>query len=138
MTAYKSTYKSPQRWLDYKREELAARIIGGRSKVDRNIMNNTVVRYEEDDDTYIIKYHNTDIITYHENHISIDTDGWETATTKLRLNTHTPFSFWQEKSIWYFSVPDTAGEYRYIDGLKFVAEEDVWCVRLPNNLEVNV
>lgn len=135
MTIYSS---SPQRWLDYKRDELGDHILGGRSKYHRNLMHNTVVRFEEEDDTYIIRYHNTDIITYYEDHILIDVDGWETVTTKVRLNAHTPFSFWQEKGIWYFSVPETAGEYRYLDGLKFVAEEDKWYVRLPSNLEVNV
>ena len=73
MTSYSS---SPQRWLDYKRDDLAGHIAGGRSKTERNLMHNTTVRYDEEDDTFIIRYHNTDIITYHDDHIVIDIDGW--------------------------------------------------------------
>jgi hypothetical protein len=99
-------------------------------------MNNTVVRYSPpldnrncyEEGKVIIKYHATDIIEYTYDGIYIDCKGWLTPTTKLRLNNHTPFRFWSEKGVWYFSVPcdNYEARYEYFDGTKFTACSSDW------------
>lgn len=55
------------------------------SKV-KKIANNT---YKIDTpDGYIIRLHNTDIVTVHGNSITLNSGGWKTKTTKERINDH--------------------------------------------------
>jgi hypothetical protein len=34
----------------------------------------------------IVRYHNTDVVTFTDKTITLDSGGWETVTTKLRMN----------------------------------------------------
>lgn len=36
--------------------------------------------------TTIIRYHDTDVVKFNDRTIQLDTGGWKTATTKLRMN----------------------------------------------------
>jgi hypothetical protein len=126
-----------------------------RAKRDElKIMHNTTLRCEGD--SYIIRYHETDIITYEpDGSILIDCDGWLTSTTKHRLNEFTPFSFsgacWSgysraplvnRHSPWqtYYGghEPENAGEnwvlhadepFHYRDGMRMKLVGDRWTVR---------
>jgi len=65
-----------------------------------------------------IRYHHTDIITYHPNgNIIINVNGWLTSTTKERLNNYLP-SQWrinQINKIWYLA--NNSHSYAYKDGI---------------------
>jgi hypothetical protein len=75
-------------------------IANGRNKTSRKAANNTVVRIENGD--AIIKLHNTDIVTLHENNTAtLNTGGWQTVTTKERINRYTNAGISQRNSIWY-------------------------------------
>lgn len=48
---------------------------------------------EGSEDSYVIKFHSTDIIKYRPNgDVELDTGGWNTYTTKKRMNDWTPDS----------------------------------------------
>jgi len=52
-----------------------------------------------------VKYHDTDIVTYHPNgKIELRCNGWYTTTTKQNLSVFSPFSVWQEKGEWYVNT----------------------------------
>lgn len=94
-----------------------SRFIGDKSS--KILGNNTVVR-RIDADTVAIKYHNTDILTISQDDtIKINTNGYETVTTKDRLNQFLRckgFYIFQKKGVWYISDrKDTAA---YFDGMR--------------------
>ena len=67
--------------------------------------NNTFARYLEDG-AITVRYHETDILTYHiDGTFSVDVDGWHTSTTAYRLNTYLP-------SRWSVRGPSRSG-WRY-------------------------
>lgn len=69
--------------------------------------------------TYI-RYHNTDVVRFNESEITLKTNGWNTATTKARMNQasneyNLGFSVSQRKNEWYVMTPD--GEIPFKDGM---------------------
>lgn len=85
----------------------------------KKLDNNTYARREEDGTT-AIKLHETDIITVHPNHtITITTGGWQTVTTKERLNSYL-FGYvriWQEHGFWFLSEPLGGSTIPWQDGI---------------------
>jgi len=98
----------------------ASGLLTGRCKNRRKLANNTYL--ERRSEQIAVKLHTTDIITYSPNgEIELNSGGWQTVTTKERLNRYAPVCIWQENSIWYVSTggawsadPD---RYLYADGL---------------------
>ena len=68
----------------------------------KKVANNTF-KVTFDDDSYVIKLHNTDILCVSKNRIVYNNGGWFTVTTKQRLNEFGPVRISQSKNIWYFS-----------------------------------
>ena len=52
----------------------------------RKVANNTFEVYDKEGNRIAIRLHNTDIITFDNNKVIIDSGGWQTHTTKSRLN----------------------------------------------------
>ena len=49
-----------------------------------------------------IRYHHTDIVTFKNNgDIVLNTNGWETSSTRERINEYSPFYIIQKDYIWY-------------------------------------
>jgi len=71
------------------------------------------------DGSFEIKLHGHPIITIHPNHISLDSCGHKTMTTKARLNTFSPVGIYviQRNYEWYVTVP--------------TFEDTVWCEEVP-------
>ena len=73
------------------------------------------------DGTRAIRLHKTDIITFTANRIVLNANGWETVTTKARMNEYLPFytglGVSQRKYKWYVATQD--GEVPYYDGMMF-------------------
>jgi hypothetical protein len=65
------------------------------------IANNThLVRRNEE--TIAVRLHSTDVVTYYKDgDVMLNSGGWQTVTTKDRMNRFSPYSVWQEKGIWY-------------------------------------
>jgi hypothetical protein len=70
-----------------------------------------------------IKYHETDVITYHpDGRIVARNGGYQTSTTKARINEYSPIRVWASKGMWYadFVGRDTAApRVIFADGLTF-------------------
>ena len=92
----------------------------GRKTGRRPVENNTYVSFKCDDlgGTVNIRLHNTDIITFlaHCDAYIINSGGWQTVTTKARLNKYMPdATVWSEKGIWYVGYYDKT--YNFQDGM---------------------
>ena len=86
-------------------------------KIDRN-----TYLIKRDDETIVVRLHQTDIISFKKNGtIILDSGGWRTVTTKDRMNKFLPdnYGIMQEKGIWYIKITN---EYKkdliYSDGIK--------------------
>src|SRR5690349_8930926 len=77
----------------------AIEILNG--KTSRKLANNTYLQ-RRDDKTIAVKLHDTDVVTYTtDEKIILNSGGWRTVTTKERINTFSPLTVYQNKSIWY-------------------------------------
>lgn len=82
------------------------------------------------DGSFEIKLHGHPIITIHPNHITLDSCGYKTVTTKARMNTLTPvgINVIQRKWNWYVTVPSFEDnvwgeEVSFYDGIKLEVKE---------------
>ncbi len=92
----------------------------------RKIGNNTFeITYENGDRA--IRLHYTDVVTTHpDGSYTLDSGGWDTVTTKQRMNQYSNASVWQEDYTWYVqsnrpTVACPAGDepLKFYDGMKF-------------------
>lgn len=103
--------KTANEWREY--------IDAGRSKIYRKIAGNTTVR--KIDDGVAIKLHETDIVTILDNGRTIlNTGGWQTVTTKERINRYTKARIYQRASVWYIS-DKTGNDSLFYDGMRISA-----------------
>lgn len=64
------------------------------------IANNTRL-FKRGDDAYAVKLHDTDVVTIHEDGTyTYNSGGWQTLTTKERINRYSPLRLYQERGIW--------------------------------------
>ena len=82
----------------------------------------TSVRTE--DGTTTIRYHQTDVVKFNkvEGWIQLDSGGWHTVTTKLRMNQAANqfglgYSVYQRKGEWFVDTPD-GRTLDFADGMK--------------------
>lgn len=91
----------------------------GRDKTKRKIGNNTIL-HKVDEGTVAVKLHDTDIIQIHKGDTyTLNSGGWQTVTTKARINEHSPARLRQHKNVWYI------GNVEYADGIKLDKEGKV-------------
>ncbi len=85
----------------------------------RRIGNNTFKVFYKNGD-HAIRLHKTDIITWRANKVILNTNGWQTLTSKARMNEYLPtfkgVRVYQSKHIWYVNTPEGAVEY--YDGIE--------------------
>ena len=96
--------------------EQADKKLQGRNKDSRKVANNTYLQRREEG-KIVLKLHNTDIITWLPNgEAEFYAGGYQTVTTKSRMNEYTPsLSIYQKKGIWYWSNGEA---YEHFDRLK--------------------
>lgn len=64
-----------------------------------------------------LRYHDTDVVTYHpDGSLVLDSGGWRTVTTKDRLNQVGAVRVWSERSVWY--VGWHSGIHAFADGIR--------------------
>jgi len=87
--------------------EKADEVLQGRNKDSRKLENNTyLIRHK---DCIAVRLHATDIVTYYPNNTSkLNTGGWQTVTTKDRMNKYSKASILQRSSLWY--IEDENGD----------------------------
>jgi hypothetical protein len=72
--------------------------------LSRKIAHNTYVELRGGN-TFAIRFHQTDVVTYHpDGQIILNTGGWQTVTTKARLNTFTPARVYSDRRQWFVST----------------------------------
>lgn len=78
-------------------EELIKKGRGGKKKLDHNTYLETI-----DKDTFGVRLHATVVVAIHRNGTyTLDSGGWQTPTTKSRINDYGPCNVYQSKGIWY-------------------------------------
>ena len=83
----------------------AAEIIESQAKrgLDKKKLGNNTYLLKKDN-LFVIQLHRTDVITIHPSDIyELNTGGWQTATTKDRLNEFSPCRISQKRGVWYLA-----------------------------------
>lgn len=89
-------------------------IMDGVECVKSRLVDNNTVEYERADGSKVIRLHLTDIIIFNlDGSVTLDSGGWQTVTTKDRMNKYGRIGLHilQEKSVWY--VYDTISNSKY-------------------------
>ena len=82
------------------------------------IANNTV-KVILRDGTQIIRLHRTNIVTIKNGVYTLNSGGWQTLTTKDRINTFAPVRIYQKDFVWYID------DIQFFDGIKINSNGDV-------------
>jgi hypothetical protein len=105
--------------MDY---QSANQQLQGRCFQSRKLGNNTYLQRRDED--IAVRLHSTDVITFHpDGSITLDTGGWETVTTKDRINSYQPHSVWSERGTWFLTV--RGKQYVFEDGITIRANGTV-------------
>ncbi len=89
-------------------------------KVAKRVKNNTL--RIETETGYKIRLHNTDIIEYQNEDIILNSGGWQTRTTKERLNEYLPYGMYISQKNYEWTVHDTNTNQSvpFNDGMRIV------------------
>lgn len=97
----------------------AALLEGVKGVVKSKTMGCNTLEINYEDGRRAIRYHNTDVITWHVNgNIELNSGGWRTCTTKLRFNDFSPLRVNTDKGVWYV-YNGGAEPIPYYDGITF-------------------
>jgi len=80
-----------------------------------------------DEDTIVLRYHYTDIVTWSPGQVTINSGGWQTTTTKRRMNNWLPqvIRVWQTDWVWNVHINGLIIPFK--DGITFRQENHgVW------------
>jgi hypothetical protein len=87
--------------------ELLSRGRNGQKKLD-----NHTYLHRIDAQTIAVRLHDTDVVAIHDNGTyTLNTGGWQTVTTKDRINKFSPARLYQRNGLWY------VGEYVFEEGM---------------------
>ncbi len=88
----------------------------GRNRESRKIARNTYLKRRGV--SIAVQLHDTDVVTYSpDGSITLNSGGWNTVTTRDRMNTFSPFRVGTERGTAY--VSSNGKRYRYFDGITF-------------------
>lgn len=96
--------------------------IGNRE--ERNAGNNTTL-HRLDNGDIAVRLHYTDVVIYHSpdsehaNTVTLNSGGWQTVTTKERMNRFTNVRVYQEDYQWYVVEPPTYHPVEFADGDRY-------------------
>lgn len=93
-----ASYQNSLQTLEGLRDFVAA----GRNKTSRTLANNTTARILNDA-MVAIKLHQTDILIFTPNTVTLNSGGWLSVTTKERINRYTNAGISQKNGVWYMS-----------------------------------
>ena len=95
--------------------EAVKMVQGKRNKASRKIGNNTYAEILHDD-TVAIKLHSTYVVKINPNGTyTLNSGGWQTLTTKDRINQYNPVRVYQRKFEWFVKI--NGKEYPFMDGM---------------------
>ena len=93
----------------------------------RIVQNNTRISMSDSDYSVKVRLHNTDVVTFHKGgDITLNTDGWQTVTTKSRINNYLPEGYYlqQRKGEWILRYP-CGKVIPYSDGMRITESHTV-------------
>lgn len=97
-----------------------------RGKVERKVGNNTYL--VDRGDAVAMRLHDTDIVTWTADGITLDSGGWKTPTTKDRMTSilqRVGFSLWATRGEWALVRLSDRREWAYADGMTVYYDPDV-------------
>lgn len=99
--------------------EAAAHLLKGRDKDQRPLTGRSTILIRRDAHTIAVRYHATDVVTYHDDgRITLNSGGWRSMTTKERFGEYAPRSVAQVKGVWYMWYPGDKPAALYFDGIE--------------------
>lgn len=91
-------------------------LVGARSKIAGRPLAKNLRVFQRGDD-YAIRYHWTDIVTYHANgDVTLRHGGFHTSSTKANISDFSPIAVWQNKHNWYVTLAGRDIPFR--DGMR--------------------
>lgn len=85
----------------------------------RKLCNNTYLE-RIDDETFGVLYHRTYVVKIHKDGTyTLNNGGWETSTTKERMNAYSPVSIYQKNFIWYVGNSNLYEKTIFVNGMRF-------------------
>ena len=95
--------------------EAITMVRGKRNAKRRKVGNNTYAEILADN-SVAITLHSTDVVTIHEDGAyTLRTGGWQTVTTKDRINQYSPVRVYQRQYEWFVKI--NGKEYPFMEGM---------------------
>ena len=95
--------------------EAITMVRGKRNATRRKVGNNTYAEILQDN-SVAITLHSTDVVTIHEDGTyTLRTGGWQTVTTKDRINQYSPVRVYQRKYEWFVKI--NGRELPFMEGM---------------------
>jgi len=83
--------------------EATKMVLGKRNRGERKVGNNTYA-YILLDGSVAIELHGTKVVVIHpDDSVTLNSGGWQTSTTKDRINKYSPVKVYQKKYQWFLS-----------------------------------
>lgn len=96
--------------------DAAVKMVRGKRNSDRRKVGNNTYAEILNDTTVAIKLHNTYVVKIHaDGTYTLNSGGWQTATTKDRINQYSPVRVYQEKYQWFVTIHSKT--YPFMDGM---------------------
>ena len=96
-------------------QDAEERLLRPRPKDSKIIDRNTVLHRAGDN--IVIRFHNTDVVTISPQNIyTLNNGGWQTITTKERINRYAPVNIWQRDFEWYVNTLE--GQVDFYNGMQ--------------------
>lgn len=81
--------------------EALSMVHGKTNRKSRKVGNNTYAEIEYDN-SVSIRLHGTAVVRFYPNGlVKLNSGGWQTSTTKDRINKYSPVKVYQKKYVWY-------------------------------------
>ncbi len=94
----------------------AVRMVRGKRNANRRKVGNNTYAEILYDGSVAITLHSTDVVKIHPNGLyTLNSGGWQTVTTKDRINQYSPKRVYQRDFQWYISM--NGKEYPFMDGM---------------------
>jgi len=88
-----------------------------RNRNSKKIGNNTYLE-RIDERTVGVRLHSTHVVTIDaEDNYTLNAGGYETATTKDRINTYSPARVYAEQHVWYVDAPGLGSKAKFTSGM---------------------
>lgn len=105
----------------------AERVWNDRKKRPVKLANSTYLENPNPELTeFVVTLHGNPIIMYRPGRYTLNSCGWETKTTKDRLNKFTPFTIFSQRREWFIQYKHGTGVIRtekFRDGMTFYEED---------------